>query len=97
MMSLKNGVKHDQEKLRYDLLPWKPIEAVVRVLQLGAVKYSEHNWKKVEGWRWRYFNAALRHLVAWWCGEQLDPECGEHHLAHAMCCLLFIMGKEMED
>jgi len=23
-------------------------------------------------------------------GEQLDPESGIHHLAHAMCCLMFL-------
>jgi hypothetical protein len=23
-------------------------------------------------------------------GEQIDPESGKHHLAHALCCLMFL-------
>jgi len=33
----------------------------------------------------------LRHLTAWWAGEDLDPESGLHHLAHAACCLMFLL------
>ena len=83
------GVKYDQEKLRWDLLPIEEVEEVVKVLQCGARKYADHNWKKVPDSKRRYFSAALRHIFAWWRGEQMDPETGLHHLAHAMCCLLF--------
>ena len=31
-----------------------------------------------------------RHIDAWWGGEQKDPETGEHHLAHAICCGMFL-------
>ena len=31
-----------------------------------------------------------RHIDAWWQGEQKDPETGEHHLAHAICCGMFL-------
>ena len=26
-----------------------------------------------------------------WQGEQTDSESGKHHLAHAVCCLMFLM------
>jgi hypothetical protein len=29
-------------------------------------------------------------LWAWKEGEQIDPESGKHHLAHALCCLTFL-------
>ena len=32
-----------------------------------------------------------RHIFAWWGGEDKDPETGFSHLAHAACCLLFLM------
>ncbi len=32
-----------------------------------------------------------RHIFAWWGGEDKDPETGFSHLAHAGCCLLFLM------
>ena len=31
-----------------------------------------------------------RHIWAWKQGEQIDPESEIHHLAHAMCCLMFL-------
>jgi hypothetical protein len=31
-----------------------------------------------------------RHLWAWKEGEQNDPESGKNHLAHALCCLMFL-------
>ena len=88
------GVKYDTGKLRYDLLPVEPIEEVIKVLTLGAEKYSAENWKKVKPYDTRYYNAALRHIQAWRRGERLDEESKLPHLAHAVCCLLFILWKE---
>jgi hypothetical protein len=42
----------------------------------------------------RYFDAAQRHLWAWWEGEARDPESGLPHLAHAVACLLFVLALE---
>ena len=55
------------------------------------------NWRAVQGWRWRYYAAAWRHAVAWWLGERHDPESGLHHLAHAACCMLFLLELDMTD
>lgn len=83
------GVKFDQDKPRWSLLPQGVIAAVVRVLTFGAKKYSPDNWKKIEPVR--YEDAAMRHFDAWRNGEKRDPETGESHLAHAVCCLLFLL------
>lgn len=88
------GEKHDTGKLRWDLLHYDAIEEVVRVLTYGAQKYDDENWKKVPGLRRRYFAAAMRHLTKWWMGEKNDPESGLHHLAHASCCIMFLMWKK---
>lgn len=85
------GVKHDSGKPRFSLLPLKQIETVVAVLEYGAIKYAPGNWQKVENPRDRYFDAAMRHVFAWRNGEKLDPETQLPHLAHAVCCLLFLM------
>ncbi len=85
------GVKYDDGKLRWELLPIAPIEEVVKVLTYGAKKYDDENWRKVSNQRSRYYAAALRHIVAWWKGEKIDPESGCSHLAHAICCLVFLM------
>lgn len=87
-------MKHDQNKVRWDLMLWKEMEEVARVLEYGDKKYEPGNWKLVDGWRWRYFGAAMRHLVAWFGGEKRDPESGLLHLAHAIVSILFIMNLE---
>ena len=89
--SKSTGIKFDGDKLRWDLLPVEPTEDVIRVLMLGSHKYGDDNWKLVPASRRRYYAASLRHLTAWWLGEKVDPESGVHHLAHAMCCLLFLI------
>lgn len=90
------GVKHDQAKPRWDLLPIRETEEVVHVLTLGAVKYADDNWKKVDNARNRYFAALMRHVTAWWTGETFDPETKRHHLAHAICCCMFLMWFDLE-
>lgn len=89
------GRKDDSGKLRYTLLPWEAINAVVEVLEYGAKKYAPDNWRKVPYPKVRYSDAAMRHLVAWGQGERRDPESGLHHLAHAVCCLLFALALEL--
>jgi hypothetical protein len=88
------GAKADSGKPRYDLLPWAALARVVDVLTFGAKKYGDDNWRTVPNARARYLAAAFRHFVAYAKGETLDPESGLPHLAHAMCCLLFILDLE---
>lgn len=95
-MNEKLGRKDDSAKRRYDLVPWKEFQEVVDVLTSGAIKYAPDNWKHVPEARSRYLAAAQRHIIdGWLCGERYDDISkggdGKHHLAHAICCLLFIM------
>jgi hypothetical protein len=94
-MNVADGSKHDQEKPRWDLLPLRAAERVVDVLTYGARKYAPDNWRLVKDARRRYYAAAFRHLTAWWLGASIDSESGLPHLAHAACCLLFLL--ELED
>lgn len=91
------GQKHDQSKPRYSLIPADALAAIVGVLEYGATKYAPNNWKHVENARERYYNASMRHIQAWWSGEQNDPETRLPHLAHAACSLMFLMALEGEQ
>ncbi len=82
--------KHDSTKLRVDLLPVDALESIAEIMQFGAAKYGEHNWRKGMQWS-RLYAACLRHLWAWWRGEDTDPESGLAHLAHAACCIMFLI------
>jgi len=90
------GRKDDHEKLRFDLVPWEALEPVVKVLEHGAGKYGDDNWRLVPDHERRYFAAAMRHLVAHAKCQPTDPETGQSHLAHAVCCLLFMIAREKE-
>lgn len=63
----------------------------MKVLQFGATKYGERNWEKGIHYS-RLYSAAIRHLNAWFEGEDSDKETGLSHLAHATCCILFLLA-----
>ena len=52
------------------------------------------NWRKVPNGSERYYDALMRHLEKWRSGEIDDPETGLPHLAHASCCMMFLLGME---
>lgn len=79
---LKDGVKFDEGKLRFDLLPPHALEKLVEVYTYGARKYADRNWEKGMAWS-RTFGAIMRHAWKFWKGEDYDKESGLHHMAHA--------------
>lgn len=90
------GVKNDAGKLPYHLLPSDAVEEILKVLEFGAKKYSARNWELGMDWE-RPFAALMRHMWSWWRRENngKDPETGLSHLAHAGCCLLFLLSYEL--
>lgn len=93
----KVGEKHDAGKPRYDLMPVDAERMVIDVLTYGAMKYAPENWRHVEDAHARYYAAARRHMEAWRSGELSDSETDCHHLAHAICCLLFQLQLDIES
>lgn len=91
---MTEGIKFDQDKLDYTLLPWDGVEEIVKVLEFGARKYARDNWKYVDRAQTRYLAAAFRHIIAYNQGQTTDPETGLSHLAHAGCCILFLLSLE---
>lgn len=79
-----------------------PIYAQVmkaRVHGFGIFKYPDEggapNWTKGTPWSWMY-DAAQRHLLAFWSGETINPESGLPHLAHAAWMLDILMEFEFK-
>lgn len=95
---LVGGKKNDKGKTRWHLMPWAQLHQVALVMEHGANKYGEENWKNVLGAYPRYFDAAMRHIVTDEASPgSVDAESGISHLAHAVCCLLFMMYFEKEN
>ena len=95
---LTEGTKLDTGKLRYDLLPPELLEETARVLTFGANKYDDRNWELGINYS-RVFGALMRHAWAWWnpLVSDYDPETGYHHLAHAVCCIAFLLSYELRN
>jgi hypothetical protein len=87
------ALKFDTDKLPLNLLSTEAMNQTAAVLAFGAQKYAEHNWRKGFAWS-RPLAAAMRHLTAFNDGEDKDPESGLSHLAHAACCIMFLLEFE---
>lgn len=90
------GVKHDQQKIRWDLVPYDAVNEIAKVLTFGAAKYEARNWEKGMDWS-RAFGALQRHLTRWFHGQDKDKETKLTHLANAGCCLFFLLSWELRQ
>lgn len=74
----------DADYARFDLIPFRAMEAMAIVLKAGAEKYGENNWVGLPvadcG------NHALRHLQMWLAGDRSDS-----HLWNTLCNLAFMI------
>jgi hypothetical protein len=91
------GRKFDSNKPRWSLLPTGTVSLVIEILEIGAAKYEEDNWKQVPNARKRYYNALMRHTELWWSGEKIDEESGKLHMAHVVCNALFLLWFDKES
>lgn len=88
------GLRYNEGKLRYDLLPTDATQELVKVLTHGAKKYAARNWERGQLWSVPYASL-MRHLNAWHAGEDTDPESGLLHLAHAACNVAFLLSYQL--
>lgn len=79
--TIKKGMKFNTGKLRYSIIPMEAVREVVKVSEYGAIKYEPNNWKNIKDMN-IYYDALMRHIIAWKTGETHDLESGLHHLAH---------------
>lgn len=86
------GGEKGQKLARTDLLPADALLLIAEHYGRGAAKYEARNWER--GYLWSLSYAALlRHLLAWWDGEDIDPETGSSHAVavawHALALVTF--------
>lgn len=62
----------------------------------GEQKYGRMNWREHTVSSSVYYDAAMRHLMAWFDGETYAPDSGVHHLGHVMaCCAILLDGESL--
>lgn len=84
------AVKFDAGKPPLSLISRTALEEEAKVMAYGVHKYGTHNWRAGMDFS-RLMDAALRHVYAFADGEDFDKETGLSHLAHARCCLAFLL------
>lgn len=93
--------RHNDGKLPMHLVPTDAIKAMAEVLQVGMDKYSERNWERGAKFSVPY-SSLMRHLLAFWEGEDYDKESGKLHIAHILTNAAFLLRyynefKELDD
>jgi hypothetical protein len=83
------GRKDDSGKLRMDLISPDALKGLAEILTFGSNKYNDRNWEKGVSFG-RLYGAALRHLISFWDGCDIDEESGKMAIDHAQCCLHFL-------
>jgi hypothetical protein len=84
MVEKDGGAMHfSADKPGVDQVPPELLIEWGDVFTYGEKKYARDNWKRGTNWH-EFYGSALRHLYRWWNGEDVDPETGLPHLAHAL-------------
>lgn len=76
----QTGGEKGQKLARFDLVPVGPLTQLAEHYGRGAEKYEDRNWEKGIDWSLNYA-ALIRHVTAWWAGEDLDEDTGSTHMA----------------
>ncbi len=76
------------------LIPAPALAAMSMAFLEGREKYGQYNWR-VTGVRASIYHAALlRHMLAWFDGEYVDPDSGLPHLWKAIACLAILIDAD---
>lgn len=63
----------------------------------GALKYGRHNYREIGVRASVYYDACLRHMMAWWEGEDTDPDSGVSHVTKAIAGLMVLRDAMIRD
>ena len=99
----KQALRYDDGKpeMHYILTFPNAMREFAKVCTYGGKKYDVGNYLKGAPHS-QYVKCGLRHLFAWWNGEERDPESKCLHLAHfvwnALClCEMALSRKDLDD
>jgi hypothetical protein len=77
-------------------LPFRVLWRVGLAMLEGMVKYGRHNYR-IAGVRASvYFDGLMRHMGAWWEGEDIDPDSGFNHIDKAIADLMVLRDSMLE-
>jgi len=84
-------------KPRVSAVPPKAFLALGAAMQDGANKYGLFNWRTTSVSATVFYDAMMRHLIAWYSGEDDAPDSKQSHLAHVMAnCAILLDVKDSD-
>lgn len=60
----------------------------------GAEKYGPYNWREKDVVAHIYVDAAMRHWMDWFEGQEAASDSKVHHLGHAIACAAIILDAQ---
>lgn len=85
------------DKLPFHLWPETATILGSLALEDGALKYGRSNFRAIGVKASIYYDAARRHLNAWFEGQDTDPDSGLPHLAHLLACVAILVDAGAHD
>ena len=91
----------NKPELSYVLTYPEALKTLSAVQTYGATKYARGNYLLGSNWT-QYVDSLLRHLTAFYAGEDIDPESGQPHTGHVlfnamMLAQMFETRKDLDD
>lgn len=83
------------KKVPFSTVPTPIIAEIGLAMLEGACKYGRHNYRAIGVRTSVYYDAALRHLTAFWEGEDIDPDSNLPHIVKAMACLAVLRDSQL--
>lgn len=84
-------------KVQFHVLPMQVVAELSVAMLEGATKYGSHNYRKTGARFSTYYNATMRHLVAYLEGEDVDRESGVNHITKAITSLMVLRDCMLND
>lgn len=79
-----NAARH---KVCFSSYPAPVMAEVAVAMTEGARKYGRHNYRGSQIKASTYYDGTLRHVLAWFEGQDIDPDSGVHHVTKAIASL----------
>lgn len=83
-------------KVPFSTIPGRVVAEVGLAMMEGALKYGRHNYRAAGVRASVYHDAALRHLTAFWEGQDIDPDSGLSHLVKAIACCVVLRDSQIQ-
>lgn len=84
-------------KVPFSVISWVVIAETGLGMLEGGRKYGRHNYREAGVRGSVYFDSTLRHMTAWWEGEDIDPDSGLNHITKAIAGLTVLRDSMIRE